>query len=301
MKLITLRHIVMKRIIFYSLLVFILFTCEKNNKIASEVLNISGIRIGDNKEVIKLRLKSSEITSSAIPCYVFASSIFDPVTKGFGYVDCYSHFNLINLLTGEIIYSYSLPGMLSQVVIDTSDYSIIGLYYENGSNYIVKVNLEDGTVITKKSIDLGEGIYATTYFFNPNENEYVLLKANDSLISINPNNGTIVKSIKVESNIQETYYDMTNNRLIGLTYSLITDQNYIVILDVETGDLISRVEIKERHDFHGGVSSFDIETNSYILISSENEILFIDIESGQIKDSYQIEFDITEFKFWRSI
>ena len=101
--------------------------------------------------------------------------------------------------------------------------------------------------------------------------------------------------------ISNAIYDVTNNRLIGLTYSGITDQNYIEILDVETGNLISKIEIQKRDDYYGCVSEYDWESNCYILVNPQNEILFIDIESGEIVDSYKLDFEIEEFKFWRNI
>ena len=297
----TLKYSGMKKLLFYLFMTLFLAACEKNKESTSDALNVAGIRSGDSKEVINLRLKSGEITSNTIPCYIFGSSVFDPNTIGFGYVDCYSRFNMIDPQTGVVIYSYQLPGMLNQVVIDTGDNAVIGHYFENDSNYLVKVNLENGALVSKKAIDFGGGLYATTYFFNPIKKEYVLLRADGFLLSIKPETAAIVKSTSVESNIQEACYDTPENRLIGLTYSEATNQNYIEILDVETGDLLSRVEIKVKHAYRGGISGFDPETNCYILVTAENEILFIDIETGEIKDSYQIDFDITEFKFWRSI
>lgn len=291
----------MKKMLLYALLVFTLAACEKNNEEEPAILNVSGIRTGGSTEIVNLQLKSGEVTTNVIPCYIFASAVFDPLTNGFGYVDCYSHFNMINPLTGEVTYSYLLPGMLNQVVFDGVDNSIIGHYYENDSNYIVKVKLDDGSVVLKKSIDLSSGVLATTYFFNPANGEYVLLRANGSLISIDPENGTIANSVLLESAIQEACFDATNKRLIGLTYSEITNQNFIEILNIETGDLLSRVQIKEKNSYHAGISGFDAETNCYILVSADNVILFIDIATGELKDSYPIAFDITEFKFWRSI
>ena len=45
---------------------------------------------------------------------------------------------------------------------------------------------------------------------------------------------------------------------------------------------------------------YDAETNSYILISANNEVLFFDVATGKVKEKYQLDFDVTSLKLWRS-
>lgn len=288
----------MRKIIIILLVFPLLWACEKDKGTIKDTLNISGI---NNNEIVNVKLKSGEVKSSKIDCYVFGSTLFEPSTFGFGYVDCDTNFNLVNPQTGELINEFLLPGLLSQTVIDSVENVLIGQYYENGSNYVVKFDLSNGDIKAKNFVDFGKGILTCTYFYNAIDKEYVLLRADSTLIYINVDNGSLTKSIKLESVINNAVYDVLEHRLIGFTYSSVTDQNYIEILNVETGKIISKVEIKERNDYFGCVSSFDSETNSYILVNPQNKILFIDIDSGEINDSYTLDFEIKEFKFWRSI
>lgn len=290
----------MKRILVYLFAIPLMWACEDEKVNTTDSLNISGIKTENKTEIVNVRLKSGDTESSEIDCYVFGSTLFEPSTSGFGYVDCNSNFNLVNPQTGEMITKFSLPGLLSQTVIDTAENVLIGQYYESDSNYVVKLDLTNGEIKAKNSVDFGEGILACTYFYNSNDKKYVLLKADSTLIFINVDNGSISKSIKVESIINNAIFDNVDSKLIGITYSSETDKNYIEIIDILTGALTSKVEIKERNDYYGCVSGLDKETNCYILVNPQNEILFIDIESGEIKDSYTLDFEIKEFKFWRS-
>lgn len=291
----------MEKIVICLFVIPLMWACEKERVNNTDSLNISGIRTGNSTEIVHVKLKSGDIEYSEIDCFVFGSTLFDPGTSGFGYVDCNSNFKLVNPQTGELITDFSLPGLLSQTVIDPAENVLIGQYFENNSNFVVKLDLTNGEIKAKNSVDLGEGILACTYFYKSDEKEYVLLTADSTLTFINVNSGSISKSIKVESIINNAIFDKTDSQLIGFTYSSETDKNYIEIIDIETGAITSKVEIKERNDYYGCVSGFDKETNCYILVNSQNKILFIDIESGKAKDSYTLDFEIKEFKFWRSL
>jgi hypothetical protein len=294
----------MKRILICLLAVPLFLACEKDKEQEKETnperLNISGIKEANGTEIVNFELKSGEIDSSEIDCYVFGSTLFEPSTSGFGYVDCNSNFRLINPQTGEMITEFLLPGEVSQTVIDTVDNVLIGQYHENDSNFVVKYNLTNGALEAKYAMDFGEGIMACTYFYNIDNKEYVLLKADSTLIFIDTDSGTISKSVKAESIVGNGIFDSSENQLIGFTYSSETDNNYIEIIDVETGALISSVEIEERHDYFGCNAGLDKETNCYILVDSQNEVHFIDITTGELKDSYALDFEVKEFKFWRS-
>ncbi len=290
----------MRKIVICLFAIILMWSCEKEKINNIDSLNISGIKTENKTEIVNVKLKSGDTESSEIDCYVFGSTLFDPRTSGFGYVDCNSNFNLVNPETGELITEFSLPGLLSQTVIDTLENVLIGQYFESDSNYVVKLDLFNGEIKAKNAVDFGEGILACTYFYDTDNKEYVLLKADSTLIYINVDNGSISKSIKVESIINNAIFDEVDSRLIGITYSSMTDQNYIETLDIKTGALTSKVEIKEKNDYYGCVYGIDKETNCYILVNSQNKILFIDIESGEIKDSYTLDFEIKEIKFWRS-
>jgi hypothetical protein len=278
----------------------LMWGCKKEKGYNTDSLNLSGIRKGNKTEIVNVKLKSGETESSEIECYVYGSTIFEPSTSGFGYVDCNSNFKLVNPQTGTLIKEFLLPGLLSQTVIDTAENSLIGHYVESDSNYVVKLDLKNGMIKANNSVNLGEGVFTCTYFYNSGNKEYVLLRADSTLISINTDSGTISKSVKLESIIDNAKFDKVNNKLIGITYSSATDKNYIEIIDIKTGALSSKVEIKKRNDYYGCVSGLDELTNCFIIVNPKNEILFIDIQSGEIKDSYKLDFEIQEFKFWRN-
>jgi hypothetical protein len=290
----------MRQIIICFFSITLIWSCEKGKVNSNNTLYISGIRVENKTEIVNINLKSGDTDSTGINCYVLGSTLFEPGTSGFGYVDCQSNFHLVNPRTSQIITEFSLPGLLSQTVIDTTENVLIGQYFESDLNYVVKIDLLNGEIKAKNVVDFGEGIMSCTYFYDNKNKLYVLLKADSSLIFINTDNGSIKRTIKVESMLKNAIYDDLNNRLIGVTYSPTIDQNFIETIDLSTGTIISRAEVKKRNDYYACVSDFDKETNCFILANPQNEILFIDIESGEIKDTYTLDFAIKEFKFWRS-
>jgi hypothetical protein len=281
------------------LLVGLSLACQKQKDITSDTLNVSGFKSGNYSELVNVKLKSGKVTSSPVECYLLGSTLFDPKSGGYGYVDCHGKFNLIDPLTGDTIRSIAVPEFLSQTVIDSSDYMLIGQRYEEESNYVYKINLETGEMVARNPVDFGPGINMCTYFYKAPEKEYVLMRADSTMIFINPDNGEIVKSVKAASSPENGIYNAADDLLIGLTYSAETDQNYLVTLNAETGELVHQVQIQERNDYYACMSSYDAESNCYILLNPSNVILFIDIETGDIKSSYEIGFQVQEFKFWR--
>jgi outer membrane protein assembly factor BamB len=281
------------------LLAGIILSCEKQNEKIASTLNVAGIRSSTNFEIVNVELKSGTVTANPVECYLMGSTLFDPNTGGFGYIDCHSRFNLIDPLTGDTIKSFTVPGFLSQTVLDSVDNMLIGHCYEEGANYVYKINMETGDIMARNPVDFGPGVYACVYFYRAPEKEYILMRADSVMISINPENGEILHSVKAATNPGNAYYCAKDNLLIGLTYSVETDQNYVVTLDAETGELLRNVQIQERNNYYMCVSGYDSETGCYILVTPENRILFIDIASGEIKESYETDFQIQEFKFWR--
>lgn len=291
----------MKKLIIFLLAFPFIWSCGKDKASINDSLNISGFKTGEKTEIINVKLKTGEKKSTAIDCYVFSSAVFDPNTSGLGYVDCNSYFNLVNPLSGELINRFLLPGHVSQTVIDIDGNALIGNYYDNDASYVVKVDMSNGDLIAKNVIDFSDGIFACVYFYKSTDKEYVLLKADSTMTFINAENGSISKTIKVESIPDNATYDASGNRLIGLTHAPLTEQNFIEILNIDTGELISKAEVKGINGYLACFSDFDKETNCYVMVTPQNDILFIDIQSGEIKDSYAIDFEIMEFVFWRSI
>jgi len=79
--------------------------------------------------------------------------------------------------------------------------------------------------------------------------------------------------------------------------------NYIVSIDLNTGNTLSKVlgeGMGADFGFFADEMDYDAETNSYILICANNEVLFFDVATGEIKERYQLDFDATSLKLWRS-
>ena len=282
-------------------LLFVLSGCKKDHSTTSGTLNIMAVSNGSNKEFVKMELKSKRTTRSIADGYVFSSSVYDPITKGFGYVDLDSNFILMDMNTGTIIHQYPLPGFLTQTVIDPLDSVLIGTYYSNDTNRIVRLDLNTGAILSSAIVDFGSGLFACTYYYKPLEKEYVVFRADSSLITINPFTGHITKTVKMHSDLiyEMGYYNTETNQLIGLTYSMANNKNYVEVADVESGALISSAEIKNITSYFACSTGFDPATNCIVLVSENNDLLFIDIVTGELKDQYPLGFNAMEFKYWR--
>jgi hypothetical protein len=291
----------MKKLMYAVLTIMLLWSCKEKEISTVEIFNATCIKAGKDPEIINIDLKSKTTSSFSIGCHVFASKFFDPKTNGFGYVSCDSILYLVDPETGNTLAEFQLPGRLSQTVIDTDENTLIGWYNDRNGSYIMKIDLSNGDIKAKNSIDFGKGIYSCTHFYDMQTKKYALQSTDSSLIFINPDNGSISKSVKAEAVLNNVVFDAKNKRLIGFTYSRETDQNYIETLNIESGKVLSRMQINERHDYYACASDYDPETNTFILVTPKNKILFIDVDSGIIKDSLTTDFRISEFKVWRSM
>lgn len=298
----------------------LIFTaCSKTNEENQNNFIATGIKSAKGSEIVSVRLDSGIIYSTPINCFVMGSTVFDPLTGGYGYVDCDSMFNLVNPENGTLIRSFKLPAYLSQVVLDTDDNTIIGKYAvfvgkgdlkitDPGAskgpgltitNYVVKVKLSDGSILAHNQVDVGEGIFGCAYFYNQESKGYGLLRADKVLITVNPSTGQIIKSVNIGASLSNTVYDPDSKTLIGFTYSAETDKNSIEVYDIETGTRVSSAEIKQRNDYYGCISGFEKDSNCYFLATPDNEILFIDIATGETKETYKLDSQLTDIKFWK--
>ncbi|HUX59467.1 MAG TPA: hypothetical protein VMV77_21015 [Bacteroidales bacterium] len=313
----------MKRRFFYLtvlLLVVILHSCTKQTDSKLKSLIVTGIKSAKGSEMVSIRLDSGVINSTPVNCYVFGSTVYDPGSSGYGYVDCDTMFRLVNPVTGDLIKSFKLPGPLAQVVIDSEDNVLIGRYstisYEDDpdtvdtksiqvgapvyTNYVIRVNLETGAIVSENQVDIGDGAYACSYFYDQEEKGYVLLRADNKLITINPSTGAVVKTVNIRNILHNVVYRSDNKTIIGLTYSSETDRNYIEVFDAETGVQISKKEVMQRDDYHACISGYDSESGCYLSVNyPQNEVLFINISTGEIEKTYKFEVPMNDIKFWR--
>ena len=311
----------MKKLLYLiSILFFISISCTKLSLNYPGNLFLTGITGSKGTEIVYLNIDSSVvINTTPIDCYVFSSTVYHPNSDAYGYMNCDTVFILIKPETGELIKSIKLPGYISQAVIDTKNNILIGLYLimtygddpdtvyiKSGkagqpiiTNYIIRVSLSTGTILSNSKVDLGEGVYASTYYYNQKEKSYVLYRTDKYLISINPSTGEIVHEQYIGRSLSNSIYVHDNNFLISLSYSTETQSYYITAIDPETGSLISNTIIAKEEGYCPNVSGFDHETNCYITVNSDYEVLFYDISTGEIKKSYKLENPMNDIKFWR--
>ncbi len=284
----------MVRSLLYIAVFGLLFCACRKDKVELDNMHLIGVT---NEKAIEVNLKSGTSREFNIGCYVFTSCVYDKKTNGYGYVSCDSVFHLFDPNTGKSIINFPLPALLSEVTIDTSQYEIIGLHWIDTIAYVLRADLSNGDILSDNQISLGGDVNASMYFFNPSTNLYNILRIDSTLLSIDPNTGTIVNQIPFTTLLTTTIYDPENEKLIGVSY--INSVNYVSVVDIHTGALDSQYEIEEQFTFFGNVASYDPLTNSLILVNNKLEVKFIDINSGQITDTYPIGYGLTELQFWR--
>ena len=271
--------------------------------------------------MISIMVDSGIIISSApVDNYVLGSTVFDPVSGGYGYVNSDSVFKLVNPETGALLKSVKLPGFVSQAVIDSKDHMLIGMlttvtyqdvldsagniipgYYGAPvyTNYVMSLSLSTGTIVSKKQIDLGDGAYVCSFYYDPDINGYVLLRADNKLITINPSTGAIIKTVNIGEIVSNIFYNPNNKTLIGMTSTYNPDRYYVTVFDPATGSMISRNEIVQLSGYYLCVFGYDAESDSYMLVDDKNELLFIDVSSGNVKKTFKLDVPMNDIKFWR--
>ena len=294
--------------------VAVLFTACNKDKKSQSLLNLTAID-NNKSQVVNVKLKSMDKQTFSIGCRSMPSTTFNAKNKTFGYLDCNDVYRIIDVETGVEIKQIPLLTYINLVVVDTIRNVLIGHYYvrdENedkydGTDYVLTVNLNDGSIISDEQFYVNGGWNGTTYFFRDVENEYVLLNSDDNvLVFIDPYTGNIIRTLNTEmANITNGVYDRTNNRLIGTTFSSsgtgeYDGISYIVTVDLNTGKALSKIVTQYSGYYLAFESDYDAETNSYILVSDNNEVLFFDVATGEVKERYQLDFDITSLQLWRS-
>ena len=298
----------MKKIMYLSIGLTVLTALSCEDKTSQKVLNLAAID-NSNSEIVNVRLKSMEKKTISIDCHVHSSTIFDTKNKAFGYMDCDAIYRLVDVETGMEIKEIPLPTYLNLVALDMTRNLLIGHYYVDdeggeGKDYVVTIDLNSGSVVSDKQFYVNGVWIATVHFFRDVENEYVLLHPDNGLVFINPSTGSVIKTLAIETMcINNVVYDRKNNRAIGTTCINEAGENYIVAIDLNTGETLSKVlgeGMGFDFSFFADEMDYDAETNSYVLLSGNNEVLFFDVATGKIKDRYQLDFDIISLQIWRS-
>lgn len=296
---------------FAGLLTLAFFSCTKQ---ADEKLNsliVAGISEAKGSEIICIDIDSgSVVNTTPIDCYVFGSTVYDPTTLGYGFVDCDTTFKLVNPVSGRLITSIKLPGFVSQAVIDDKNRLLICRYttmtYEDDpdttttksvkagppiyTDYVLRVNLSTGTIVSNNKIETGGGVSATTYYYNESEKTYILYRSDKHLISIDPSTGEIIKERYVGKILVSSVYNPVNNTLISLSYPTSDSQQiYLLVIDPETGAEITSNAIDSGSGYYANIAGYDKENNWYIAVNTKFEVVCFDISTGEIKKTYKLE------------
>ena len=287
------------------------FTACNKDEVKKDVLNITAMK-RNSSEIVTVQLASMEKKTFPIDCYVFSTSTFDTRNNSYGYADCDNVYRFIDVETGGEIKQIPLPTMLNLMVLDKTRNLLIGHYFVNdegkdygvGKDYVVTIDLKSGNVVSDNQFYVNGLWVSTVHFFRDRENEYVLLHPDNGLVFINPSTGNVIRTLSIETMcINNMVYDRKNNRAIGTTCLDEMGENYIIAIDLKTGKTLSKVlgeGMGSGFWFLADEMDYDAKTNSYILLSADNEVLFFDVETGKVKERYQLDFDITSLKVWRS-
>lgn len=316
------NDIIMKNFaIFFGLLVLVFSSCTEQPVDRPSTLIATGISEAKGTEIICVDIDSGAVVNTTpIDCYVLGSTVYDPTTHGYGFVDCDTTFKLVNPESGKLIKSIKLPGFVSQTVIDAKDNMLIGRYTtiaygddpdtigiksaKTGppiyTDYVIRVNLSTGAIVSKSKIDIGDGAYATTYYYDENEKHYILYRSDNYLITINPSTGEIIKERYVGKILVSSVYNPVNNTLISLSYPTSDSQrNYLSVINPETGAEISSNPIESEGGYYANIAGYDKENNWYIAVNTKFEVVCFDVSTGEIKKTYKLENPLTDIKFWR--
>lgn len=305
----------MRSLLFYIILISLVFySCEKKNDFSSSRL-LTGIKSSKGYEMISVNVDSGNVTGSVpLDCYILSSTFFDPVTGGYGYVDCDTVLRIVNPETGELIKSFSLPGPVSLAVTDNDNHRLIGIYTEtvdtgNDStktsadvsfeNHLLTLNLSNGEIISDLKINIGEGVNMSVYYFEPDKGKYVLYRENTHLIRIDPQTGQIEKEVAVGRDIFNAAYDDAEKTLIALRYSPVDDKYFLEVINSETGALVSSKVIENEESFCLNISGYDNETASYYTVNGKYEVVFYSVPSGEVIKRVPLNNPLTDMKFWK--
>ena len=304
-----------------ALSIFImLISCAKETEPSLSSMLLTGISGGKGEEIVCLNIDSSSlINTTPINCHVFSSTVYVPGIDCYGYCSCDTTFYLVKPETGELVKAIKLPGFISQVVVDSKDSILIGRYtvmkYPDKkslslvelsgtgppvyTDHVIRIDLSTGQILSDVEIDVGDGAWATTYFYYPGEGAYVLFRADNVLIFINPSTGEIIKENPVGMTLYNSVYDPVQNVLISLQYSSENQSNYLVIIDPDTGSLLASNILENEKGYWANMSGFDTETNCFIAVNSDFEVLFYDISNGATIRSYKLDAPLSDIQFCR--
>lgn len=301
---------------FIVLFILALTACEdKPIETKSGSLVLTGIKSAKGSEMVTIDLDSGYVNTIPVSCYILSSTVYDPNTSGYGYVSCDTVFTLVNTEDGGIIKSFRLPGLISSAVIDPEKNLLIGTYGEyeyiddpdstNGATipvfhtYLLTTNLGTGDIVLNKEFDLGDGVFLCTHFFDPVSKLYVLQRADNRLLLINPVTGITTKTIDIGKPLVNVAYKSDDGNMISMTPG---DQPGICLIEIykpSTGELISSRQVTGIDSYHFCMSAYDPATECYLAVNADNEVLFIEPATGQITRTVKLDYQLNDIRFLR--
>jgi len=307
----------MKRYFAIIPIIIIFFaSCEKKaSETKSGTLKLTGINSAKASEMVTIDLDSGFVSTTPIDCYVMSSTVYDPNTGGYGYVDCDSVFRLIDPENGDVLKSVRLPGLLSGVVIDKSSNMLIGVYREyletGGQDsskssieselktYLFTMNLTSDEVYLNKEIDLGDGIYLCTHFFDPANSSYVMERSDKVFLFVDPVKGEVTKTAAITKALTNIVYNPDDGNIISMRYDSETEKCYIEVYDPSSGTLLSSNLVDGLDSYRYCMEAYDQETGCYLTVNRDDEVVFILPSTGEIKKRVKLEYTLSDIRFLR--
>jgi len=298
------------------LIALLLAACEEKPSVTgSGNLVLTGISSAKGSEMVTIDLDSGYVNTVPVSCHVLSSTVYDPNTGGYGYVSCDTVFTLVDTEDGNIIKSFRLPGLISSAVIDPENNLLIGTYGEyeyiddpdstNGATipvfhtHLLTTNLETGDIVLNKEFDLGDGVFLCTHFFDPVNKLYILQRADNKLLLINPVTGITTKTADIGKPLVNVVYDTNEGNLISMVPASEPGICLIEIYKPTTGELISSKQVIGFDSYHYCICAYDPGTKCYLAVTGDNRVLFIEPATGTITRTVKLDYQLNDIRFLR--
>ena len=305
-----------KTAVLTALILVVLASCkEQPLEVPTGSLMLTGIKSAKGSEMVTIDLDSGYVNTTPVSCYVLSSTVYDPNTGGYGYVSCDTVFTLIDTENGEILKSIRLPGLISSAVIEPESNLLIGTYGEyeyiddpDSTNnatiavwhtYLLTTNLKTGDMVLNKEINLGDGVFLCTHFFDPAKKLYVMERADNMLLFISPVTGEITKTVEMAKALTNVVYNPDDRNIISMRADGETGKYYIEVNNPDTGNLLSSSQVTGIDGYHFCMAAYDAVTKCYLAVSADDNVLFIVPATGEIIKTVKLDYPLSDIRFLR--